>query len=61
MAKIPASEVSITRTYLVDCEACGEAVTDGSIGDNSYGYESLQAARAAKKEHLEQHESGYFE
>lgn len=61
MARIAASQVSITPVYLVDCEACGEAVTEGSIGDNSYGYDSLQAARAAKKDHLEKHESGFFE
>lgn len=58
--KIQKSEVSITRMYLVDCAACGEAVTDGSPGNNSYGYESLQSARDARKRHLELHETGFF-
>lgn len=57
--KIPTSKVGITRRYLVDCDVCQEAVVDGA--DNSYGYETRAEAVAARKRHLELHESGYFE
>lgn len=57
--KIPASRVHVQRRYPVFCDECEEAVTDER--GNSYGYETRAAAEAAKKRHLEGHESGYFE
>lgn len=59
MAKILASKVHIQRRYPVYCDECEEAVTNER--GNSYGFETRAEAVTVKKEHLEQHESGYFE
>jgi hypothetical protein len=60
--KIPATKVAITRVYLVDCAVCGEqVVTESADWDSPAAYRKRGLAEEAKREHLAQHESGYFE
>jgi hypothetical protein len=52
MAKFAASNVHIRRVFLVDCDACGEAVDDGNSG---HGALTRGEAEQAKKDHVEWH------
>jgi hypothetical protein len=58
MARIPASKVTIRQVWLVDCEACCEAVEPDAADAVSNGFLSRERAAEVKRNHLEEHEAG---
>lgn len=46
-----APRVTITRVYLVDCDACGETI-------DPFGYQTREEAAEVRAAHLAEHEDG---
>ena len=56
--KIGYGDIKITTVYLVDCKICCEAVEPDAMDGLGGGFKTMERAREARRDHMDEHRRG---